>query len=81
MHADDFGFSFHATKAGDVAILRAGRRVTLLRGGAARDFVAEVAGLPAGAVQRLMARVTGNYRRGNERSADRHPRNRAPDDD
>ncbi len=24
----------------------------------------------------LMARITGNYRRGNERTAERHPRNR-----
>ena len=32
--------------------------------------------MPA-AAQQLMARATGNYRRGNERGAARHPRRRA----
>lgn len=32
--------------------------------------------LPDAALQQLMARVTGNYKRGNERTAADHPRNR-----
>jgi hypothetical protein len=71
------GFSFRPTKAGDVAIRRGGSLVTLLRGAAARDFVAQVARLPPAGAQQLMARVTGNYKRGNERQAADHPRNRS----
>ena len=75
MDADDLGFSFRTMKAGDVSILRAGRVVTVLRGAAAGDFLAEVQGEAPGAAQQLMARATGNYKRGNERTAGRHPRN------
>ena len=74
--AGDLGFSFRATRAGTVAIARGGRVVTVLRGDAARRFLAAVAGAPAAAAQPAMARVTGNYRRGNERTASAHPRNR-----
>ena len=49
-----------------------GRRATVLRGSAANRFLAEV---EDGDGQELMARVTGNYRRGNERTAKNHPRN------
>jgi len=44
-------------------------------GSAARDFLARVDGLSAADRQQLMARLTGNYKRGNERHAGRHPRN------
>ena len=73
--ADDLGFSFRTMKAGDVSIFRAGRVVTILRGAAAADFLAEVHGVAPGAAQQLMARATGNYKRGNERMAARHSRN------
>ncbi|MFO1317716.1 MAG: hypothetical protein U1F58_19140 [Burkholderiales bacterium] len=72
--AGDLGFSFRAMKAGDVAIARQGRVVTVLRGAAARRFLAAVAGATADAAQRVMARATGNYRRGNERVAAGHLR-------
>jgi len=58
-----------------VTIFRHGRMVTVLRGAAAGDFLAEVQGAAPGAAQQLMARATGNYRRGNERTAARHSRN------
>ena len=73
---DDAGFSYRATKQGEVAIRRQGRLVATLRGDAARGFLAKVTGGDPAARQRLMARVTGNYRRGNERAAGSHPRNR-----
>ena len=72
----DLGFSYRATKAGDVAIARGGRVVTVLRGDAARRFLAAVAGATAAAAQQAMARATGNYRRGNERGAAGRPRPR-----
>ena len=57
----------------DVVISHNGRRATTLRGDAARRFLTDVEN---GDPQELMARVTGNYKRGNERMAKDHPRNR-----
>ncbi|MEO7269847.1 MAG: hypothetical protein ABIW49_11640 [Knoellia sp.] len=45
----------------------------MLRGRKAADFLEDV---EAGDDQELMARVTGNYKHGNERTAKNHPRNR-----
>ncbi|MEO8509475.1 MAG: hypothetical protein ABI593_17750 [Betaproteobacteria bacterium] len=77
---EDLGFAYRATKDGEIVIRRAGRTVTVLRGAAARNFAAEVAGRDAADAQQVMARVTGNYKRGNERAAAGHPRNRRPDE-
>ncbi len=55
-----------------MVISHVGRRATVLRGRRAVDFLAEV---ELGDGQELMARLTGNYRRGNERIARQHPRN------
>lgn len=62
---DDLGFSFTARASGEVVISRHGRPVTALRGGAARRFLARLGN--GDDPQQLMARVTGNYKRGNER--------------
>jgi hypothetical protein len=66
------GFSY-VVRGDDVVVLHHGRRATVLRGQRALDFLDEV---ERGSAQQLMARVTGNYRRGNERQARQHPRNR-----
>jgi putative AdoMet-dependent methyltransferase len=68
------GFSYCASKGGAVSILRGGRVVTEPRHGMARQFLADVDGACAEEEQLLMARYTGNYKRGNEREARRHPR-------
>ncbi|WP_109472165.1 hypothetical protein [Ornithinimicrobium cavernae] len=68
------GFEYAVTPAGVVRIWHRGRLATTLRGRRAADFLDDVG---AGDEQLLMARVTGNYRRGNERVARQHPRNRA----
>jgi len=65
------GFAF-TVRGDEVVITHRGRRATVLRGESARRFLADVTRTDP---QRLMARVTGNYRRGNERTARRHPRN------
>lgn len=62
-------FSFAENRDGVVTIFRIGRAVTTLRGTAASRFLARIAGRDEAGVQREMARVTGNYRRGNERAA------------
>ncbi|GGQ73128.1 hypothetical protein [Couchioplanes azureus] len=67
------GFAFRLRGSGEVEVLHHGRVATVLRGSAAARFLADV---DRGDPQELMARVTGNYRRGNERTARNHPRNR-----
>lgn len=71
----DLGFTYRRRKNGEVEIRHLGRVATLLRGKAAVDFLAEAEN--GGAAQQAMARLTGNYKRGNERVARRHPRNRS----
>ena len=65
------GFDYTA-RGDEVVITHHGRRATVLRGAAAARFLADA---EDGDDQELMARVTGNYRRGNERTAKNHPRN------
>jgi hypothetical protein len=67
------GFEYRVRKDGDVVIHRHGRQVTVLRGQAATRFLADVERRDP---QEVMAKATGNYRRGNERAAGEHPRNR-----
>ncbi|MEH1098739.1 hypothetical protein [Micromonospora sp. CPCC 205561] len=66
------GFAYVERSDGTVVITHHGRAAGTLRGGRAAEFLAEVDGDP----QLVMARWTGNYRRGNERAARQHPRNR-----
>ncbi len=69
----DLGFTFRVRKSGDVVISRDGRTATTLRGAAARRFLEAVADADP---QQIMARLSGNYRRGNERQAAGNARNR-----
>ncbi|GAA2103808.1 hypothetical protein [Brevibacterium salitolerans] len=67
------GFEYEEHGDGTVAIRHHGRVVTRLRGGRAQKFLAEA---QSGDGQLVMARWTGNYRHGNERTSRQHPRNR-----
>lgn len=67
------GFSWCRRKNGDVVISHHGRLAATIRGQHADDFVADVETTDG---QELMARLTGNYKRGNERLARSHARNR-----
>lgn len=78
MRADgelDLGFSYRERKDGSVEILHHGRCAATLRKADARAFLSKAAAGDAAHTQHLMARITGNYPRGNERSAAAHPRN------
>lgn len=60
------GFAFR--QQGDhVVITHHSRVATTLRGRAAERFLSRVVVADDGTAQHLMARATGNYRRGNER--------------
>lgn len=69
---DAHGFDYEIRRSGEVVITHHGRRVTVLRGRRAAEFLDDVDSDPQG----TMARWTGNYKRGNERTARNHPRNR-----
>jgi len=58
------GFSYQARKSGDVVIEHNGRLATTLRGSKAQQFFTDVQTKDP---QQLMARLTGDYKRGNER--------------
>ena len=60
------GFSWARTNDGRVRILRGHRLVTTLAVAAAARFVNRVEDADPAAAQQLMARATGNYKRGNE---------------
>lgn len=65
MSAGEFGWQ--ATKDGRVRITWRGRVVTTLAGAAAARFVRQAEGADEETVQGLLARATGNFKRGNER--------------
>jgi len=73
---DDLGFTWRLRKSGEVDIHHHGRLAATLRGRDADAFRTEAARGDAPALQQRMARLTGNYRRGNERLASAHARNR-----
>lgn len=66
------GFDYTERPDGTVAITHHGARATVLRGARAAQFLREAERDP----QLAMARWTGNYKHGNERTARQHPRNR-----
>lgn len=72
----DLGFTWREQGEGGLAILREGRVVTVLRGDAARRARARLSHLEPTEAQHVLARLTGNYRRGNEGAAAGHARNR-----
>ena len=72
----DLGFTYRVRKSGEVEILHHGRLASTLRGNDAADFRQEVQDENSAEAQQLMARLTGNYKRGNERAASQHQRNR-----
>jgi hypothetical protein len=61
------GFSYRATKAGEVFISWSGKHVVTLRGVKAKRFLAQIRDVTDEQAQMVMARVTGNFKRGNER--------------
>jgi hypothetical protein len=72
----DPGFTWRQRKNGDVEILHKGRLASTLRGNDAAEFLSEADSSELIGLQPLMARITGNYKHGNERMAAEHPRNR-----
>jgi hypothetical protein len=74
--SQNLGFSYRQRKNGDVELLHHGRLASTLRGTDASAFLADAPAPTSPDAQELMARLTGNYKRGNERLAAQHHRNR-----
>ena len=66
---DDDVFSYRETKDGAVQISWYGKRVMTLKGPQARKFLAKIVDLDGKQAQLAMAKITGNFKRGNERAA------------
>ena len=60
-------FDWRVTKAGTVLVSRGGRQVVTVGGKAGLKLAALLDGADEATAQQLLARATGNYRRGNER--------------
>jgi hypothetical protein len=60
----------------DVLIHHGNTLAATLRGKPADKFLAKLERLSEEEQQAVMARTTGNYKRGNERTGKNHPRNR-----
>ena len=64
---DDDAFEYRETKDSTVHISWHGKRVMTLKGPQARKFLAKIADLEGKAAQLVMAKITGNFKHGNER--------------
>ena len=62
-------FSYVTRSDGSIVIRYHAAPVTILRGKSAERFVARAATADTAKAQQLMARATGNFKRGNERDA------------
>lgn len=72
---DDLGFTY-IKQHNEYHIFHHAKKATVLCGIKALEFQDELTILGIHEQQQLMARLTGNYKRGNERKAKNHPRNR-----
>ena len=75
-HCEDLGFTFIETKNGEIIINHFGKKAITLRSNRAMKFKQDIDISTFNDQQQLMARLTGNYKRGNERLAKKHFRNK-----
>jgi len=71
---DETVFTYRVTKDKKVFISCEGRQVTILSGKKAEKFIADIASLEGKDAQLVMAKVTGNFKRGNERLVNKQKR-------
>jgi hypothetical protein len=64
---DEEIFSYRVTKDGAAYIYWHGKQIMILKGKQAQKFIAKVADLDGKAAQLVMAKITGNFKHGNER--------------
>ncbi len=64
---EDEVFTYRVTKDKRIFIAWCGRQVTVLSGSKAEGFLANIAHAQGKDAQLIMAKVTGNFKRGNEK--------------
>lgn len=64
---DEQVFSFSVSKDNKVFLFYHGKRVIVLDGDKARQFLNRIAGTEGKEAQLIMAKATGNFKRGNEK--------------
>lgn len=74
--ADDLAFKFEVKNSGELAMYHYGRFATKFSTKKSQQVLQQLNALDFAGQQQLMARLTGNYKHGNERMAKNHPRNR-----
>lgn len=65
---DEEVFSYKITKDRKVFISWYGKQVIVLSGGKAEAFISDMAGADEKGAQLIMAKATGNFKRGNEKA-------------
>ncbi len=59
-------FTYRVTKDKKIFISWHGKRITILSGGKAEKFIADIASADEKAAQLIMAKATGHFKHGNE---------------
>ena len=67
MSLHDDPFDYQPTKNGQIRIYRSGQPVSVVAGAQAEKLLTKLERADEDAQQQLLARATGNYKRGNER--------------
>jgi hypothetical protein len=65
---DEEVFSYRATKDGKVFLFWRQKQIKILKGLTAQEFLEDIGEADAKETQLIMARITGNFKHGNERS-------------
>lgn len=73
---DEEPFAYQVRKDGSVAVSHGGRTVSVIAGREAEKLAARLSGASAQEVQLALAKITGNFKRCNERAAGSHSRNK-----
>lgn len=73
---DEQPFAYQVRKDGSVAVSHGGRVVSVIAGREAERLRARLAGASEPDVQLALAKITGNFKRGSERTAGNHARNK-----
>lgn len=71
----DLGFTWEVRKGNEVFVQHHGKPAATLRGRKAVEFLDLAGRGDTNALQQTLARLTGNYKRGSERTAKGHKRN------
>jgi len=64
---DEEIFTYRVTKDGKIFISYEGKQVMIISGKKAADFIAKMQNAEGKEAQLIMAKITGNFKRGNEK--------------